>query len=116
MDLQLQDALIASAAALPYVIEVLRQWPLLTRVMRALPPEVRERLPPHPRRAGLAVFGSTRFFLALFRYSRRKHPNDGPEMRTLKRQMRASIVREGTFAVIFAATVILLWRHGWRPF
>ncbi|MES1164147.1 MAG: hypothetical protein ABUR63_00200 [Verrucomicrobiota bacterium] len=116
MDRQLESALIATAAGLPYVIEVLRQVPLLTRVMRALPPDVRDGLPPHPRRAGLAVFGSARFFVALFRYALRKNANDGPEMQMLKGRMRASAVREGTFALLFAATVTLLWRHGWRPF
>lgn len=116
MDVQLKSALIAGAAGLPYVIEVLWQWPLLTRVMRALPPEVRDRLPAHPRRAALAVFGSTRFFLALFRYALRNDANDGSEMQLLKRRMRASAAREGTFALLFAATVTVLWRHGWRPF
>ncbi len=80
MDLQLEGSLIATAAGLPYVVEVLRQVPLLTRVMRALPPDVRDRLPPHPRRAGLAVFGSARFFVALFRYALRKDAGDTPEM------------------------------------
>ncbi len=30
--------------------------------------------------------------------------------------MRASALREGTFGLVFATTVTLLWRHGWRPF
>ncbi|MES1164288.1 MAG: hypothetical protein ABUR63_00905 [Verrucomicrobiota bacterium] len=116
MDLHLKGWLIATVAAGPYVVEVLGQVPLLTRVMRALPGKVREGLPAHPRRAGLAVFGSARFFLALFRYALRNDSDDGPEMEMLKRRMRASALREGTFALLFAATVSLLWRRGWRPF
>jgi hypothetical protein len=116
MDFQLTGWLVAGAAAVPYTVEVLAQVPLLTRVMRALPPDVRAELPRHPRRPGLAVFGSTRFFLALFRYALRRDVDDGPTIRALKRRMRASAAREGVFGMVLAATVALLWRHGWRPF
>ena len=97
MDAQLRGLLIASAVATPYVAEILRQVPLLTRVMSALPAEVRAGLPPHPRRPWLALFGSTRFFLALFRYALRTDP------------------REALFGVALIVVVIFLWRSGWRP-
>ena len=115
MDPLLAQWLIFAGVATPYVVEVLRQVPLLTRVMRALPEDVRQRLPAHPRRDAWALFGSTRFFLELFRYARRDEAADGPEMRALKRAMRRSVAREGVFGLLFATTVALLWRHGWRP-
>jgi hypothetical protein len=116
VDSQLTQSLVAAVAAVPYVVEVLAQVPLLTQVMKALPPDVRAALPPHPRRPGRAVFGSARFFLALFRYALRRDADDSPAMQALKRRMRASAAREGTFALFLATTVSLLWRHGWRPF
>jgi hypothetical protein len=109
-------SLVVTAAAIPYVVEVLLQLPLLTRVMRALPDDVRARLPRHPRRPALAVFGSARFFLALFRLALRKDPADGPELSALKRKMRASAVREAAFGVVFWVTAGVLWGNGWRPF
>jgi hypothetical protein len=115
MDSQLTGSVIAIAAALPYVIEVLSQVPLLTRVMEALPDEVRAGLPAHPRRHGLALFGSARFFMALFRYALRDDAADGPAMARLKRKMRASAVREGLLAVLMVGIVMVLWRGGWRP-
>ena len=115
MDAQLRGTLIAAAAALPYLWEIVAQLPLLTRVMAALPAETRATLPRHPRRPSLAVFGSTRFFLALFRFALRRDANDLPEMAGLKRRMRASAVREALFGVLFATIVATLWRHGWRP-
>jgi len=114
MDRQLVNSLIVASVAAPYVVEVVRQVPLLTRVMKALPDDVRRRLPPHPRRPGLAVFGSARFFVTLFRYALRDDAGDGPEMRRLKRDMRRSAVREGASGVLFAATVAVLWHRGWR--
>ncbi|HVT08588.1 MAG TPA: hypothetical protein VHO67_14115 [Polyangia bacterium] len=115
MDPVLVRWLIFAGAAVPYVVEIVAQVPLLTRLMRALPEEVRRRLPRHPRRAGLALFGSTRFFLALFRYAFRDEAGEGAELRALKRAVRRSAVREGVFGVLFATTIALLWRHGWRP-
>ena len=115
MDSQLVGSLIALAAALPYVIEVLSQAPLLTRVMEALPEEVRATLSPHPRRARWAVFGSTRFFLALFRCALRDHTADGPALTRLKRSMRASMLREGLFAALLVCVTTALWHEGWRP-
>ncbi len=116
MDFQLTGWLVAAGAAVPYVIEVLAQVPLLTRVMKALPPEVRAELPPHPRQPGLAVFGSARFFLALFRYALRADAADDQTIQVLKRRMRASAAREGAFALLLAVTLTVVWRHGWRPF
>jgi hypothetical protein len=115
VDLELIGTLVLAATALPYVVEILRQLPLLTRVMAALPPEVRARLPPHPRRPWLAVFGSARFFIALFRYALRKDAADPADVAALKRAMRWSAVREGLFGVAFWSATVVLWRLGWRP-
>jgi hypothetical protein len=116
VDSEIAGSLIATAVAVPYVVEILSQVPLLARVMAALPAEVRAELPPHPRRPWLAVFGSTRFFLALFRYALRNDPRDPGDVAALKRKMRASAVREAVFGAVFAIVVLVLWRHGWRPF
>jgi len=107
--------LLACGVAIPYVIEVLWQVPLLTRVMAALPADVRQRLPPHPRRNAWAIFGSTRFFLALFRWALRDRDGEGPTLARLKRQVRASALREALFGSLFIAILVLAWRHGWRP-
>ena len=115
LDVQLTGNLVVAVAALPYVIEILGQLPLLTRVMAALPAEVRAELPPHPRRPHLAVFGSARFFLALFRYALRNDARDPGDMVALKRKMRASAMREALFGVIFVVAIVMAWRHGWRP-
>jgi hypothetical protein len=115
MDVQLWGLLAVAVAAMPYVIEILGQLPLLTRVMSALPAEVRAELPPHPRRPQLAVFGSARFFLALFRYALRNDARDSGELVTLKRMMRASAVREAVFGIVFIVAVVVSWRYGWRP-
>jgi hypothetical protein len=115
MDVQLTGFLVVAVAALPYVLEILRQVPLLTRVMRVLPAEVRAELPPHPRRPELAVFGSARFFLALFRYALRSDVRDPDELVALKRRMRASVAREALFGIAFVVTAVMAWRHGWRP-
>ena len=45
----LTGSLILFGAAIPYVVEVLRQVPLQTRVLAALPPATRAVLPPHPK-------------------------------------------------------------------
>jgi len=115
VDFQLAGWLIATAVALPYMVEIVGQVPLLTRVMRALPAEVRDRLPPHPRRPWLAMFGSARFFVALFRYALRSDAHDAPEIAALKAKMRASAKREALFGVGLVLTVVLLVRHGWQP-
>jgi len=46
----LTGSLILFGAAIPYVVEVLRQVPLQVRVLAAMPPAARAALPPHPRR------------------------------------------------------------------
>ncbi|MEO6323566.1 MAG: hypothetical protein ABIQ65_02960 [Thermoanaerobaculia bacterium] len=115
MDVQLTGFLVVTVGALPYVIEVLGQLPLLTRVMSALPPEVRAELPSHPRRPRLAVFGSARFFLALFRYALKTDPRDFGDIVALKLKMRASAFREALFGLVFIVAVVVAWRHGWRP-
>jgi hypothetical protein len=107
--------LIVIAVAIPYVTEILRQVPLLTRMVSALPDDVRAALPRHPRNPRRAVFGSARFFLALFRYALRNDPTDSADVAALKKEMRASAVREAVFGVALIATVAVLWRFGWRP-
>lgn len=115
MDFQLTGSLIAAAVATPYVVEIVRQLPLLAHMMSVLRDDVRATLPAHPRRPGLAVFGSTRFFLALFRYALRADPGDSIEIIALKRKMRASAIREGLFGVTLVIAAVALWRRGWRP-
>jgi len=115
MDAEVRWTLIASAVAVPYVVEVLSQVPLLTRVMDGMPPEVRAALPAHPRRSRHAVFGSTRFFLALFRWARRDQPADDLTVRRLKRKVRASACREAIFGAALIVVLVLAWRYGWRP-
>jgi hypothetical protein len=115
MDQTLRGSLVLAAAALPYVVEVLRQVPLQARVMAAMSPEARAALPPHPRHPWLAVFGSVRFFLALFRWGLRDTPDDTREILALKRKMRWSAVREALFAVVFITVLVVLVRTGWRP-
>jgi hypothetical protein len=115
VDLELAGMLIVTAVAIPYVVEILSQLPLLTRLVSAMPPDARARLPRHPRSSRLVVFGSARFFIALFRYALRTEPADSAEVATLKHQSRMSAIREGIFAVVLIATVTTLWRYGWRP-
>src|SRR5215831_18223671 len=97
------------------MVEILRQLPLLTRMMSALPAGVRAALPRHPRNPRLAVLGSARFFIALFRYALRDDPEDSVEIAGLKRKARWSAVREGLFGVALIVTIVMLWRLGWRP-
>jgi hypothetical protein len=112
---ELTGSLILFGAATPYVVEVLCQVPLQARVMAAMPPAARAALPPHPRRPWLAVFGSVRFFLALFSWALRNAPDDPPEIRALKRKMRWSSVREAAFALLFVTALVVLVKSGWRP-
>ena len=114
-DIETSGTVIAAVAAIPYIVEILGQLPLLARVMRALPEETRTALPRHPRHPWLAVFGSARFFVALFLLALRRAPADGPEVVVLKRRMRASMLREALFGIVFWTTVVALWRRGWRP-
>lgn len=83
--------------------------------MAAMPPAARASLPPHPRRPWLAVFGSVRFFLALFRWALRDLPDEPWEIRVLKRKMRWSVFREASFALGFVTALVVLVRVGWRP-
>lgn len=116
MDFEIAGLLIFTGTALPYVAEMVWQVPLLARVVAALSPERRAALPRHPRRPWLAVFGSARFFLALFRYALRHDPDDTREMRVLKRRMRLSAAREALFGLVFWTAAVVLWQKGWRPF
>ena len=72
-------------------------------------------LPPHPRRPWLTVFGSVRFFLALFRWALRDAPDEPDALLVLKRKMRWSVFREALFAVGFATVLVVLVKAGWRP-
>ncbi len=112
---ELTGSLILLGAAIPYVVEVLRQVPLQARVMAAMPPATRAALPPHPRRPWLTVFGSVRFFLALFRWALRDAPDDPREILALKRRMRWSGLREQLFALMFVTVLVMLVKAGWRP-
>ena len=114
-DRETVGTLIVAVAAIPYIVEIVGQLPLLARVMRALPKETRTALPRHPRHPWLAMFGSARFFVALFRLALRHSPADGLEVVALKRRMRASMVREALFGALFWTTVVALWRRDWRP-
>lgn len=115
MDFQLAGMLIVIAVATPYMVEILRQVPLLTRMIAALPPDVRARMGRHPRDPRLGIFGSARFFVRLFRYALRTDPEDSAAIAILKRKARWSALREGIFGVLLLITVIVLWRQGWRP-
>ena len=112
---ELNGSLILFGAAVPYVVEVLRQVPLQARIMAAMPPATRAALPPHPRRPWLTVFGSVRFFLALFRWALRELPDEPREIQVLKRKMRWSSFREALFALGFVTTLVVLVQAGWRP-
>jgi hypothetical protein len=79
------------------------------------PPPPPPALPPHPRHAWLAVFGSVRFFLALFRWALRDASDDSREIFALKRKMRWSIFREALFALGFVTVLVVLVNAGWRP-
>ena len=114
-NVDLRRTLLIALVALPYVAEILWQLPLLARVMRALPADTRAALPSHPRHPWLAVFGSARFFVALFRFALRNTSSDEPALRALKRRMRASAVREAIFGLLFWGTLIVFWGRGWRP-
>jgi hypothetical protein len=115
MDLELAGLLIVTVVAVPYMVEILLQLPLLTRMIAALPPDVRARLGRHPHHPSLGVFGSTRFFVALFRYALRNDAGDTAEMTSLKQRARRSAIREGVFGLVLIMTIIVLWRAGWRP-
>ena len=115
MDQTLRGSLVLAAAALPYVVEVLRQVPLQARVMAAMSPETRAALPPHPRHPWLAVFGSVRFFLALFRWALRDRSEESRELLALKRKMRWSMFREALFALGVVIVLVVLVETGWRP-
>jgi len=115
VDFALVGSLILFAAAIPYVVEVLRQAPLQARVIAALPPATRAALPPHPRRPWLTVFGSMRFFLALFRWALRDAPDDAREIQDLKHQVRMSALREWLFGLGLVTVLVLLLHAGWRP-
>lgn len=111
----LTGSLILFGSAIPYVVEVLRQVPLQVRVMAAMPPATREALPPHPRRPWLTVFGSVRFFLALFRWALRDTRGEPREILVLKQKMRRSVFREALFALGFVTVLVVLVKAGWRP-
>jgi hypothetical protein len=115
MDLALIGTVILGAAFLPSVLEVMWQTRLLSRFLTVLPDATRAALPPHPSRPWLAVAGSTRFFLAVWRCFRRDFPGDPAPVTTLKRKMRASLHRELVWTGGAATVLVVLIRIGWRP-
>jgi hypothetical protein len=115
MDLTLVGTLALGAAFLPYVIEVMWQARLLARFLGVLPEPARAALPPHPSKPWLAVAGSTRFFLAVWRSFRRDVPDDPAPVTTLKRKMRGSVRRMPVWAACACAMLAVLFRLGWRP-
>jgi GrpB-like predicted nucleotidyltransferase (UPF0157 family) len=98
-----------------YCAEILSQLPLLAKYLRALPPERRAALPRHPNDPRWAVFGSTRFFLVVFRDALRAVPGDGHELLLIKRRMRMSALRELVGAAATLGTWAFLRTHGWKP-
>lgn len=115
MEPDLLGTLLLATVFVPYTVEVVWQLRLLTRFLTALPPPVRAALPAHPRRPWLATAGSTRFFLALWRCARRDAPDDTDGVRSLKREIRASLRRELVYGASAAALVVILVVNGWRP-
>jgi endonuclease/exonuclease/phosphatase (EEP) superfamily protein YafD len=115
MDQSLMGTLLLGVAFLPWVAEVFWQVRLQPRVLEALPPAARAALPPHPRRAALAFVSSARFQLAFWRLARRELEDDSPRVRALKRQVRASVVRELGWIVVGLGTLAVLVANGWRP-
>jgi hypothetical protein len=98
-----------------YCAEILSQLGLLARYLRALPPARRAALPRHPRDPRWAVFGSTRFFLIVFRDALRTAPEDALELVLIKKRMRMSALRELVGAALTLSTWALLRKYGWQP-
>jgi hypothetical protein len=115
MDRTLVGTVVLGVGFLPYLIEVVWQVRLLPRFLAALPETTRATLPPHPSRPLLAVAGSTRFFLALWRCFRRDVPSDPAPVIALKRQMRASLRRGLVWGAGWLVLVVALLALGWRP-
>jgi len=107
--------LLFTLVAAAYCAEIVSQLPLLARYLRALPPARRAALPRHPRDPRWAVFGSTRFFLAVFRDAVKNVPDDGPELLVIKRRMRWTAVRELCGALATVTAWVVLRRYGWDP-
>lgn len=106
---------VACAAFVPYVGEVIFQLFLQGRFLAALPARTRDALPPHPRHPFLAFLGSLRFTLAFWRYVRNDDLDDPGEVRALKRKMRASLRREIVWGILGVGTLVALVACGWRP-
>jgi len=104
-------ALVASL----YCWEILSQLALLSRYLRELPAARRAALPRHPRDPRWAVFGSPRFFLAIFRDALTSKPDDDPALTATKKRMRRSAVRELAGAVATLGTWYALRASGWEP-
>jgi hypothetical protein len=77
----------------PYVYEVIAQTIVQARLLRALPPDVRARLPPHPPPERL-FFASTAFFSAFLKLLFTDEPGDSPEVERHKKRLRVSLHRE----------------------
>jgi hypothetical protein len=107
--------LVFASVATFYCVEIVSQLPLLARYLRALPPLRRAALPRHPRDPRWAVFGSTRFFLAVFRDALTDGADDSGELKRVKRHMRWTAVRELFGALATVGTWLFLRSQGWEP-
>jgi hypothetical protein len=94
----------------PYVYEVIAQTIVQARLLRALPDDVRARLPPHPPPERL-FFASTAFFSAFLRLLFADEPNDSPEVERYKKRLRTSLHREVRLSMV--ALLVLLAAACW---
>jgi hypothetical protein len=115
MEYAMTGTLILFVAFLPWAVEVVVQLRLQTRFLAALSEAKRAALPPHPQRPWLAVLGSPRFALAMWRAFRRDQPDDPETVLALKRRMRASFRRELVWGPSFVTVLAVLVATGWRP-
>ena len=115
MDRSLVGTLLLGVVFIPYIVEVALQLWQQARFLAALPDTARSSLPPHPPHPWLAVLGSLRFQLALWRYIRHLDADEPDSIAALKRRMRTSLRRELVWAVGGLAVLSTLVASGWRP-
>ncbi len=94
----------------PYVYEVIAQTVFQARLLRALPAEVRARLPPHPPPERL-FFASSAFFSAFLKLLFDDDPADSEEVTRCKRRLRTSVHREVRLSM--AAVIALAAAAAW---
>jgi len=98
-----------------YCWEIVSQLVLLARYLEKLPAARRAALPRHPRDPRWAVFGSARFFWAVFRDATTAKPDDDAPLMTIKKRMRRSAARELLGALATLGTWYVLRARGWEP-